>query len=188
MKEYTFMPTLEIQTWGEIDKDSDLFQIDHITDETYSDSKEGGWYSSLPVDVEKLSAFIEPVINYRTTDDSTTKYVSTTLRRCERADFKDYPFKNENETLKYERRLCPDYQKMDELFAQNGYQNTVDRKSFSLEIFVCNKGDICKSEPEIKKMLEHIMFNVYIVRQDVEIGNNKNYFESPLITKDTFHS
>ena len=33
-----------------------------------------------------------------------------------------------------------------------------------------------------------MMFNVYILRQDVEIGNKNNYFESPLITKDTFHS
>ena len=77
---------------------------------------------------------------------------------------------------------------MNELFAENGYQNSVDRKSFSLEIFVCNRGDLCKTEPEIKKMLDHMMFNVFIVREDVEIGNKKNYFESPLITKDTFHS
>lgn len=37
-------------------------------------------------------------------------------------------------------------------------------------------------------MLDHIMFNVFILSKDVEIGNTENYFKSPLITKDTFHS
>ena len=98
-----------------------------------------------------LSAFIQPVINYRETVDGKTSYVSSTLRRCKAQDFTNRGYKlSEMESIKYERRLCPDFENTKKLIAENGYQNTTYRKSFSLEIFVCNKGDDCKLDMEIR--------------------------------------
>ena len=37
-------------------------------------------------------------------------------------------------------------------------------------------------------MIDHLMFNVYILSSNAEMGNTANYGLSPLITKDTFHS
>ena len=37
-------------------------------------------------------------------------------------------------------------------------------------------------------MLSHLMFNVFILSDDVELGNNENFGSSPIISKDVFHS
>ena len=67
-------------------------------------------------------------------------------------------------------RLCPDMDKMKYLKAKNGYTNSNQRMSFSLEIYKCSHSN-CKSDSEISNMLNHLMFNVFILSDDVEIGN-----------------
>ena len=75
----------------------------------------------------------------------------------------------------------------DILKVKNGYTNTEDRASFSLEILKCS-GDDCESDPKISSMLDKIMFNIFILSEDLEIGNIENYGTRPLITTEKFHS
>ena len=85
-------------------------------------------------------------------------------------------------------RLCPDIEKMASfLKIKNGYSNVVDRASFSLNIYKCNSTN-CHSPKKIGKMLNTMMFNIYTVTQDVEIGNYENYGKTPLLSGDKFHS
>ena len=60
-------------------------------------------------------------------------------------------------------RLCPDMEQMAEfLKIKNGYTNSEDRASFSLNIFKC-QGTSCKNETEIRDLLQGLMFNIYMI-------------------------
>lgn len=69
------------------------------------------------------------------------------------------------------------------LSIKNGYSNQKDRHSFSLEILKCN-GQKCQADPSISKLLDEIYFNIYILDEEVELGN----FDKPLAVVDSFHS
>ena len=74
LKEYDFMPTLEMQAWGEFD---DHFDVNDVINESeQTNGQEGGWYSSIPVDMDKLINYIQPVINYRQIVGGNTTYIT----------------------------------------------------------------------------------------------------------------
>ena len=81
-------------------------------------------------------------------------------------------------------------EKMSYLKAKNSYTNSQERTSFSMEIYRCTKmnNPNCKNDDEITNMLNSLMFNIYILTGDEEIGNHENFGGNPMITKDTFHS
>lgn len=72
--DFEFMPTLEMQTWGESDG---FFNVNDLIEDTeQTTGQDGGWYSSIPIDMDKLLQYIEHVINYRETIDGETRYIS----------------------------------------------------------------------------------------------------------------
>lgn len=173
MSDFNFMPSLEIQSYGEKNPDPalafDIAEISSVSENSY----ENGWYSSFPIDIEKLMQYIEPVVNYRIIEDGETYYISEPLKLCTVEDFERKGFEFGSEKIKNDatNRLCPNYEKMEYLKAKNGYINSSDRLSFSLEIYKCSHSN-CKSDQEISNMLSHLMFNVFILSDDVEIGND----------------
>jgi hypothetical protein len=54
-----------------------FFRLDDITSpDSEASGYDSGWYSALPIDMDKLSAYIQPVINYRVSEEGQTTYVS----------------------------------------------------------------------------------------------------------------
>ena len=63
MTDYNFMPTLEIIQGGE--ENPGGFKINDILDTSEGSQSNSGWYSSFPIDMEKLETYIEPTIIFR---------------------------------------------------------------------------------------------------------------------------
>ena len=108
---------------------------------------DNGWYSSFPLDLAKLMNYIEPVINFRMIVDGETSYIAQPLKLCSVEDFenKGHRFSSNKMREDASHRLCPDMEKMSYLRAKNGYTNSDNRMSFSLEIYKCSHSN-CKSD------------------------------------------
>jgi hypothetical protein len=194
INDFNFMPTVEVLPYGETNPDpSKAFLITDIMSESDdADTYKQGWYSPFPVDVDLFLKYVEPVITFRRIIDRETSYIMTRLRRCTADDFESrgYVFKSDDDRKKATFRLCPPFEKLDFLKIKNEYLNKESRMSFSIEFHLCDpeyRSD-CKPNQKVKNMLDHLMFNIYVLSDSVEMGNPENYKESPLVTVDTFHS
>jgi hypothetical protein len=73
------------------------------------------------------------------------------------------------------------------LSVKNAYDDNDNRNSFSLEIYKCSAmNPNCRSDAEISKMLKHLMFNTYTLKEKAKY--NPPLGESPLFGVDEFHS
>lgn len=128
MNDYNFMPTIEIMQYGDIDKTGEnSFKIKDIMDDSVEVTQDdSGWYSAFPMDMDKISTFIEPTINFRQIVDGATSYISEPMRRCRAEDFESrgYVFKTEKDRLLATYRLCPNWERLDFLKVKNDYTNT----------------------------------------------------------------
>jgi hypothetical protein len=65
------------------------------------------------------------------------------------------------------------------LKARNNFGNSENRSSFSIEIHKCHENNPkCRSEEEIDKLLDIMMFNMYILSERSE--NKINQDKSPI--------
>jgi len=67
---------------------------------------------------------------------------------------------------------------------KNGYFNTTERISFSIEIIKCNKktDPSCKAEEAIEKLLTQTQFNLFLLEENIDFANKENIGKRPVIT------
>ena len=63
--------------------------------------EEKGFYSSFPMDLQKLKSFVVPVLNVRAIVEGKTSYIVEPLRRCTEEDFtsRGHIFKTEEDRI-----------------------------------------------------------------------------------------
>ena len=74
----------------------------------------------------------------------------------------------------------------DKIKIKNGYSNSDDRASFSIEVMKCTHGS-CKGAIPIVKILKELFFTLYYLEENIEFGSD-NLGEIPTHVGDTFHS
>jgi hypothetical protein len=151
-----------------------------------------GWYTAFPIESSALFDYIVPTIVFREIKKGITSFKTYPMRRCRVEDFesKGYFFKSETDKELATYRFCPDIENIEYLSLMNAYSNNFERMSFSMEFHTCLRtlGSSCQPAPNVKKMLDVAMFNIFILSEAAELGNTDNYEKTPLITRDTFHS
>ena len=167
--DYNFMPTIEILPNGDIHQD-DLFTLADLQSSNEVYKTEDGMYKVFPMDVEKLQNFVEPVIKFHRRIESVSSYIVEPMRRCTPEDFerRGHVFIHEQERVAHSYRLCPNWERLDFLSAKNGYSNTEERLSFSLEINLCNKNHNpnCASKEKQEAFFSVMMFNVFVLTEN----------------------
>jgi hypothetical protein len=65
--------------------------------------------------------------------------------------------------------------------------NKKNRKSFSFQILQCNSNlnPDCKSQEEIKLLMNNLYFNLYTIEKEIEIGGSWAPGEYPIVTKES---
>ena len=78
------------------------------------DEDDSGWYSSFPIDMEKLETFIEPTIKFRQIIEGVVSYIDEPLRRCTAEDFESrgYVFGHDYDRRKAAYRFCPNWERL----------------------------------------------------------------------------
>lgn len=102
--------------------------------ETFGD--DSGFYSPFPISLEKLQTYIVPMINFRQILNGQTSYILEPMRRCTPEDFekRGYVWKSEKDKKIAGYRFCPNFERMESLKVKNGYTNSKERYSYSVEI------------------------------------------------------
>ena len=122
------------------------------------------------MDMEKLQTFVEPVIKFSRRIEGVTSYIVEPMRRCTPEDFerRGAVFVHEEERVAHSYRLCPNWERLDFLSAKNGYSNTEERLSFSLEINLCNSNHNpnCQTKEKLEAFFSVMMFNVFVLTEN----------------------
>jgi hypothetical protein len=105
---------------------------------------------------------------------------------CKKEMFKNYePTDLEVETM--EKRLCINMDEVkDYLQVKSPYTDRKERFAFAIHASVCEKAknDTCAESTEVDKLLENMLFNMYIQEEDVNFGDIHNIGKRPIESQD----
>ena len=81
--------------------------------------------------------------------------------------------------------LCPDIDKVKDWFQlKNGYTNTKERDSFSLEVITCDQiwhdeDNYCAPEEDIEEFVNQLLLTQYMLQETIQYTDPSNYGKKP---------
>lgn len=111
---------------------------------------------------------------------------SCTVEMFEKDNNFELNYKNK---VLYQTRLCPDTHKIKDWWKlKNEYSNHNDRKSFNVQVALCDNSTSpvpCAPIEDTIYLLNQLMFSFYVLEDTIEFGSIK---KKPYKTVNTFHS
>lgn len=135
-----FLPSFEIRSLKSSPSALQKFK-DENPDIDILETRKTNDEDTFPIDLDKLSYYIEFQLNIRRRVKGKSSYKIANFRRCTVEDFEKHHFAiGDFERPIYLSRFCPDIQGLEEDYrVMNSYTNYLDRNSFAVEIIKCNK-------------------------------------------------